>query len=269
MSRSLRVLLGVSGGIAAYKSAELVRRLRSRGHEVRCALTRSAVSFVTPLTLEVLSGHPRLPGGVPRRHRLGRGGAHHRRGLGRGAVRGPGDHPRPRPAGPRARRRLPDHDRARLRRSGGGRARHALRDVGAGGDAAARRDAEAARRLVRRSGRGAARLGRGGHGADGRAGGDRAGGRGRRRQPGRSPGGRCWSPPAPPTSRSIPSASWATVRAAGWASRSPPRRRGGGRGRSWWRDRSRCRPRRASPASTSSPRGRWSGRSTSTRRRPA
>jgi len=54
--RPLRVLLGVSGGIAAYKSAELVRRLRSNGHEVRCALTRSALSFVTPLTLEVLSG---------------------------------------------------------------------------------------------------------------------------------------------------------------------------------------------------------------------
>ncbi|HEX6900872.1 MAG TPA: bifunctional phosphopantothenoylcysteine decarboxylase/phosphopantothenate--cysteine ligase CoaBC [Thermoanaerobaculia bacterium] len=53
----MRVLLGVSGGIAAYKSAELVRRLRGRGHEVRCALTRSAVSFVTPLTLEVLTGH--------------------------------------------------------------------------------------------------------------------------------------------------------------------------------------------------------------------
>jgi phosphopantothenoylcysteine decarboxylase/phosphopantothenate--cysteine ligase len=53
----LKVLLGVSGGIAAYKSAELVRRLRSRGHEVRCALTRGAVSFVAPLTLEVLSGH--------------------------------------------------------------------------------------------------------------------------------------------------------------------------------------------------------------------
>jgi len=56
MSRTLRVLLGVTGGIAAYKSAEMVRRLRERGHEVRCALTRSAVSFVTPLTLEVLSG---------------------------------------------------------------------------------------------------------------------------------------------------------------------------------------------------------------------
>ena len=58
MNRSLRVLLGVSGGIAAYKSAELVRRLRAGGHEVRCALTRSAGAFVTPLTLEVLSGHP-------------------------------------------------------------------------------------------------------------------------------------------------------------------------------------------------------------------
>jgi phosphopantothenoylcysteine decarboxylase / phosphopantothenate---cysteine ligase len=58
MSRPLRVLLGVSGGIAAYKSAELVRRFRARGHEVRCALTRGAVSFVAPLTLEVLSGRP-------------------------------------------------------------------------------------------------------------------------------------------------------------------------------------------------------------------
>src|SRR6185436_3004068 len=56
MSRSLRVLLGVSGGIAAYKSAEIVRRLRGRGHEVRCALTRGAVAFVSPLTLEVLTG---------------------------------------------------------------------------------------------------------------------------------------------------------------------------------------------------------------------
>jgi phosphopantothenoylcysteine decarboxylase/phosphopantothenate--cysteine ligase len=54
----LRVLLGVSGGIAAYKAAELVRRLRGRGHEVRCALTRNATAFVTPLTLEVLSAHP-------------------------------------------------------------------------------------------------------------------------------------------------------------------------------------------------------------------
>lgn len=55
-SRPLRVLLGVSGGIAGYKAAEIVRRLKKRGHEVRCALTRSATVFVTPLTLEVLSG---------------------------------------------------------------------------------------------------------------------------------------------------------------------------------------------------------------------
>lgn len=53
----MRVLLGVSGGIAAYKAAEMVRRFRAQGHEVRCVLTRSAAAFVSPLTLEVLSGH--------------------------------------------------------------------------------------------------------------------------------------------------------------------------------------------------------------------
>jgi len=52
----MRVLLGVGGGIAAFKACETVRRLRERGHEVRCALTRAATSFVSPLTLEVLSG---------------------------------------------------------------------------------------------------------------------------------------------------------------------------------------------------------------------
>jgi phosphopantothenoylcysteine decarboxylase/phosphopantothenate--cysteine ligase len=57
-AQPLRVLLGVSGGIAAYKSAELVRRLCERGYEVRCALTRGATAFVTPLTLEVLTGSP-------------------------------------------------------------------------------------------------------------------------------------------------------------------------------------------------------------------
>jgi phosphopantothenoylcysteine decarboxylase/phosphopantothenate--cysteine ligase len=52
------ILLGVTGGIAAFKAADLVRRLKERGHDVRCAMTRSAESFITPLTLEVLSGHP-------------------------------------------------------------------------------------------------------------------------------------------------------------------------------------------------------------------
>ena len=52
------VLLGVGGGIAAYKTPELVRRLREHGFEVRCAVTRAAASFVAPLALEVVSGHP-------------------------------------------------------------------------------------------------------------------------------------------------------------------------------------------------------------------
>jgi len=52
------VLLGVCGGIAAYKAPELVRRLRDRGFEVRCAATRAARSFVSPLALEVVSGAP-------------------------------------------------------------------------------------------------------------------------------------------------------------------------------------------------------------------
>lgn len=52
-----RVLLGITGGIAAYKSADLVRRLREAGAEVRVVMTESATQFVTPLTLQALSGH--------------------------------------------------------------------------------------------------------------------------------------------------------------------------------------------------------------------
>ncbi len=54
----VRVLLGVSGGIAAYKGAELVRRLRDAGAEVRVVLTANAARFVTALTFQALSGHP-------------------------------------------------------------------------------------------------------------------------------------------------------------------------------------------------------------------
>tara|TARA_R110001599_G_scaffold8651_11_gene42118 strand:+ start:22884 stop:24089 length:1206 start_codon:yes stop_codon:yes gene_type:complete len=52
------VVLGVSGGIAAYKSAELVRQLKERGADVRVVMTRGAQEFITPLTLQALSGHP-------------------------------------------------------------------------------------------------------------------------------------------------------------------------------------------------------------------
>jgi phosphopantothenoylcysteine decarboxylase/phosphopantothenate--cysteine ligase len=60
MSSSLpkRVLLGVTGGIAAYKSAELVRRLRERGAEVQVVMTAGARQFVAPLTFQALSGRP-------------------------------------------------------------------------------------------------------------------------------------------------------------------------------------------------------------------
>ena len=46
-----QVVLGVSGGIAAYKSAELIRRLRDAGAEVRVVMTNAAREFITPLTL--------------------------------------------------------------------------------------------------------------------------------------------------------------------------------------------------------------------------
>ena len=52
------VLLGVTGGIAAYKSAGLVRRLREQGADVRVVMTRGAQAFITPLTLQALSGRP-------------------------------------------------------------------------------------------------------------------------------------------------------------------------------------------------------------------
>ncbi len=53
-----RVLLGVTGSIAAYKAAELIRRLREAGAEVRVVMTDSAKAFVTPLTFQALSGLP-------------------------------------------------------------------------------------------------------------------------------------------------------------------------------------------------------------------
>ncbi len=52
-----RILLGVTGGIAAYKSADLVRRLREAGAEVRVVMSRGAQAFVTPLTFQAVSGN--------------------------------------------------------------------------------------------------------------------------------------------------------------------------------------------------------------------
>lgn len=53
-----RILLCVTGGIAAYKSAELIRLFKKAGAEVRVVMTQGAMSFITPLTLQALSGNP-------------------------------------------------------------------------------------------------------------------------------------------------------------------------------------------------------------------
>ncbi len=53
-----RVLLGVAGGIAAYKACELLRRLTESGHDVRVVPTASALRFVGAATFEALSGQP-------------------------------------------------------------------------------------------------------------------------------------------------------------------------------------------------------------------
>jgi phosphopantothenoylcysteine decarboxylase/phosphopantothenate--cysteine ligase len=53
-----KIIVGVTGGIAAYKSADLVRRLREAGAQVRVVMTENAKQFITPLTLQAVSGHP-------------------------------------------------------------------------------------------------------------------------------------------------------------------------------------------------------------------
>jgi phosphopantothenoylcysteine decarboxylase/phosphopantothenate--cysteine ligase len=55
---SLRLLLGISGGIAAYKAAELTRRFVQDGIDVQVVMTEAACGFITPATLQALSGKP-------------------------------------------------------------------------------------------------------------------------------------------------------------------------------------------------------------------
>jgi len=53
-----RIILGITGSIAAYKAADLASLLTKAGHQVTCVLTKEALEFVTPLTLQVLSKNP-------------------------------------------------------------------------------------------------------------------------------------------------------------------------------------------------------------------
>ncbi|MBI1852805.1 MAG: hypothetical protein HYR85_20890 [Planctomycetes bacterium] len=55
-----RIVLGVTGSIAAYKAAELASQLRQRGYDIRVVLTKAAQHFVTPLTFRTLTGNPVL-----------------------------------------------------------------------------------------------------------------------------------------------------------------------------------------------------------------
>lgn len=59
---SKRILLGITGGIAAYKSAELVRELQRAGADVQVVLTEAATHFITPVTMQALSGKPVFTG---------------------------------------------------------------------------------------------------------------------------------------------------------------------------------------------------------------
>ena len=54
----MQIILGITGGVAAYKAAELARLLARRGHRVRCILTEAGSRFITPLTLSSLTGEP-------------------------------------------------------------------------------------------------------------------------------------------------------------------------------------------------------------------
>jgi phosphopantothenoylcysteine decarboxylase/phosphopantothenate--cysteine ligase len=58
LEEAMRVLLGVTGGIAAYKAADLVSRLVKLGDSVRVVMTPGATHFVGPITFEAMSGHP-------------------------------------------------------------------------------------------------------------------------------------------------------------------------------------------------------------------
>jgi phosphopantothenoylcysteine synthetase/decarboxylase len=58
MATKRTILLGVTGSIAAYKSADMASKLKKLGHEVFCVMTKDATHFITPLTLQTLSQHP-------------------------------------------------------------------------------------------------------------------------------------------------------------------------------------------------------------------
>ena len=150
-------MLGVTGSIAAYKSAELASLLVKQGHEVFVVMTHDATEFISPLTLQTLSKNPvttsffdEKENWRPGPHRAGgpresaadraRNCAHHRRARarsGRSSARG---------------------DRARHARADSDCAGDERKNVGASRDAGERGNTESARRGIHRAGRRNARV---------------------------------------------------------------------------------------------------------------
>lgn len=58
MTENIKITLGICGGIAAYKACDIVRGLTKQNHNVHVMMSRSATKFITPLTLQTLSGKP-------------------------------------------------------------------------------------------------------------------------------------------------------------------------------------------------------------------
>ena len=223
MSEHKRIIVGVAGGIAAYKAATVVRQLTEAGHSVRVVPTESALRFVGAATFEALSGQP---GAHRRLGRRPRGAARPHRPGGRPRRRRPGHR---RPAGPRRRgprRRSADRHAADRAMSGAVRARDAHRDVVSPGHRRQRRHAAPPRRdrpgagvgpaHRRRQRRRPAARGRGDHHAGPAAAGPR---RRAAVRPGRR--ARCWSPRAAPANRSTRCGSSATAVRASRATRWP------------------------------------------------
>ncbi|MCQ2437990.1 MAG: bifunctional phosphopantothenoylcysteine decarboxylase/phosphopantothenate--cysteine ligase CoaBC, partial [Clostridia bacterium] len=71
MMKDRKIVLGVTGGIAAYKACDLVRRFKKAGAEVRVVMTKNACEFVAPLTFETLSGNPAYTDEFDRKYEIG------------------------------------------------------------------------------------------------------------------------------------------------------------------------------------------------------
>ena len=248
-----KVVLGVSGGIAAYKACELLRRLTESGHDVRVVPTASALHFVGAATWSALSGNPVSTEVWDRVHEV----PHVRIGQARRPRRRRPRHRRhARQGRPRPRRRPAHQHPAHRPLSGGLRPRHAHRDVGAPGHPGERGHAAPPRRRRHRARRRPAHRRRHRQGPAARPGRDLRGlppGAGpRRRAPSRTwPAAMSSSARAAPASRSTRSATSATAPPASRATPSPVRPPPAAPGSRWSPPTPRCPTRRAWTSSTS------------------